>query len=799
MRLYIFCMLFMYSMLCFCQQCNYTLSGTVTDLHDDSILIGATITVLDEEKSTLADFDGKYSISGLCAKTYSIEVLHPSCDVRYFTIKISGNVTANFQLEHHIEQLNEVIINGKAYGDNSKTLSQKTITNSTLETYSNSSLGDALNTLSGISSLNTGNNIVKPIINGLHSSRIVIINNGVRMEDQEWGEEHAPNIDVNAAGGLTIIKGAAAVQYSGDAVGGIIVVEPLKYQVKDSLYGKTLTTISSNGRGTSLTSQLIKTTKSGWYGNVQGLLKHSGDFNAPNYILSNTGVLQQSFSTVIGLNKYKYGIDGYYSYFKNEIGILRASHLGGAEDQVRAINSVVPLIVEDYTYAIDAPKQDIVHHLARIKAFSKIKGLGKLSLQYDFQNNDRLEFDIRRGDDKDDPSLDLELKSHTILLDFDAKISDSLNFKTGVSAKYQNNFADPSTGVRRLIPDYDEYNFGVYAVADYQINDKWLLELGGRFDYSFIDAYKFYYSTFWQSRGYDDLYPDFVVEKYNTQVLTNPKFTYNNLSATFGAAYNFKESYKLLFNYSLASRAPNPSELFSDGLHQSASRIEIGDLQFQSEIGNKFSATLQGNKGDFSFSVNPYINLIKDFIVNEPTSVLTTIRGNFQVWEYRQTNAQLLGADIDASYNFSDNFSFKHQFSIVKGYDVLKDEPLISMPPVNTKNELIYQNIGFNNLKFSIESNYVFRQNEFPDNNFEVYLAETETTEDVDVSTPPDAYHLINIKASMDFNINKISKLSIAIGTTNLFNTSYRNYLNRLRYYADDLGRNTFLNIKINY
>ena len=83
--------------------------------------------------------------------------------------------------------------------------------------------------------------------------------------------------------------------------------------------------------------------------------------------------------------------------------------------------------------------------------------------------------------------------------------------------------------------------------------------------------------------------------------------------------------------------------------------------------------------------------------------------------------------------------------------------------------------------------------------NFEVYIPTTETYETIDVSTPPDAYHLLNFNSSIDFNINKQSNLTVGFGVTNVFNTSYRNYLNRLRYYADDLGRNYLLNIKFNY
>jgi iron complex outermembrane receptor protein len=366
-------------------------------------------------------------------------------------------------------------------------------------------------------------------------------------------------------------------------------------------------------------------------------------------------------------------------------------------------------------------------------------------------------------------------------------------------ASYQNNFADPNTGVRRLIPDYDKYDLGIYAIVDYRLNDKFLLEAGARFDYTYMDVFKFYRTSFWESRNYDQLYPEIVVEELNNQVLTNPQLNFYNTSATLGGTYDFNQTYKLFLNYSLASRAPNPSELFSEGLHHSASRIELGDLSFNSEIGHKIALTFQRENENFSFSVSPFINTIKDFILIEPTAIQQTVRGNFQVWEYRQTNAQLLGVDFDAIYAFAQNFTFNHQFSIVKGYDRSRDEPLISMPPVHTKNEIVYQNPEFKNLRLALQSEYVFRQNEYPDNNFEVFIPETELTEIVDVSTPPDAYSLLNFNSSIDFQATKKSTLTVGVGITNVLNTSYRNYLNRLRYYADDLGRNFLLNLKLNY
>lgn len=636
------------------------------------------------------------------------------------------------------------------------------------------------------------------MINGLHSSRVVIINNGVRMEDQEWGAEHAPNVDVNSVSNLKLIKGAGALQYGGNAVGGVIVAEAPKIPVKDSLYGQTLSTIASNGRGGTISSQLTKSYLNGWYAKAQGTVKRFGDFKAPQYLLSNTAMFERNASLQVGLNRFNYGIEAYYSLFKNEIGILRASHLGGAQDQVSAIKSKKPLVIKDFSYQINKPNQDVTHHLLRIKGFKRFVGLGKLSLQYDFQRNNRLEFDIRRGSDKNDASLDLRLSTHTLLLDLDSQLTNEFKLKSGIMARYQNNYA-PTTGVRRLIPDYDKYELGIYALANYPLNDRWLVEAGARFDYTFLDVFKYYRISFWESRNYNQLFPEIVIKKVAGQVLTNPKLNFYNSSATLGAKYSANEEYKVFINYSFASRVANPSELFSEGLHHSASRIELGCLDFKSEKAHKVSATFQRNNEHFSFSVHPYINSIFDMIVIEPTEVRQTIRGNFQVWEYRQTNAQLLGIDIDASYSFAKNFVFDHQFSLVKGYDRLMNDPLINIPPVNTKNEIIYQNSAFKNLRIALQSEYAFGQNEFPNNNFEVYIPETQSQEVVDLSTPPGAYHLLHFQSSIDFNLLDNSTLTMGLAVNNLLNTSYRNYLNRLRHYSDDLGRNLLLSIKINY
>jgi iron complex outermembrane receptor protein len=792
MRLFALLLLLCCSMQSYSQDCNNTLYGSLLDIHDGSVLTGATVIVAQTGVGVLTDLDGNFVISNLCSATYQLQISHPSCSTKAFSVLIKDDTQKTFKLEHHLESLNEIIVNGKKTNRATKSIYENLVDQKTITTFSSGSLGDALNSISGVSSLNTGNTVVKPMINGLHSSRVLIINNGVQMQDQEWGAEHAPSIDINAVGTLKVIKGAGALQYGGNAIGGVVIASAPKVPLLDSLYGKTIFSGSSNGLGGTVSSSLTRSNQNGLYTAFQGSLKRYGDFNAPNYNLSNTGVFERNIAATIGFNRIDYGVEAYYSLFKNEIGILRASHIGGAEDQVQAIASPVPSIINDFTYNIDAPRQDVTHHLARIKGFKNIENIGLISLQYDYQQNNRLEFDVRRGSNKDKASVDLVLDTQTLTIDVASDISEKLTTKFGIVGSLQTNYANPETGVRRLIPDYDKYSIAGFASGNYDINQKWVLEAGFRFDYTHMNVFKFYRRSFWQDRGYDNQFSDLVVEEIGNQLLVNPKLDFYNPSFTIGSKYSFG-LYKLFANYSLSSRAPNASEQFSEGLHHSASRIELGDLQFTSETAHKISLTLQKIGERFDFTLTPFATKIDDFILIEPTGIRQTIRGNFQVWEYRQTQAQMYGLDLDANLSLTDNVRFVHQFSLVKGYDKTSNEPLISMPAANTLNSLVYTNPNFNNISIAIQSNYVFRQNEFPNTNFEVVLPDSIQT--VDISTPPSGYHLLNL------NITAAIRPDMQVGlyVNNLLNTSYRNYLNRLRYYADDVGRNITLQLKYNY
>lgn len=781
----------------FSQDCSNILLGEVIDFHDKQPLADAIIQVRGNKKQVYSDEFGKFTLKNLCNGIIELEISHPECSTRFVTVEIYGNTHKKITLEHHLEELNEVKVTGSTIKE-TNSAQEKTIKTEQLERFGSNNLGDALKQINGVSSLNTGSNIVKPIIQGLGGSRVLILNNGTRMQDMEWGAEHAPNIDINSANKVTVVKGAAALKYGGDAIGGIILLDQNRIPKKDTIYGKTLVNGVSNGRGGNITTELTKAYENGFYVKGQASYKKLGDAEAPNYVLSNTGVSQFGASIDFGKLGFESGWNAYYSYFDTNIGILSASHIGNVDDLITAINSDEPSETTSFTYDINNPRQHVKHHLGKLKYYKRFEGLGKLNLQYDIQQNHRFEYDIRVGDDKEKASLDLKLTTQTLAADITIDAFEKQKFSFGILGRYQDNFANPDTGVRRLIPDYDKVDFGVFATTEYKLSDATTLDAGIRFDYSKIDAQKFYITSRWEERGYNEDFNDIIIDDLGTQLLTNPELSYHNFSASAGLKHRFNSENLFRFNYTLAQRAPNPSELFSDGLHHSAARIELGDLRIKSETSHRISLSLGKNTYTWGYEVSPYYNLISNFILLEPTGVEFSLRGAFPVWEYRQTDARLLGVDASIYNNWTNNWRTDHKFSIVKGKDRTKNEALINIPSARLQNQITFTKQEWNNFNISLQSEYVFKQNEYIDN-IMVYSPQQDQEVELDINTPPSAYHLLKLDSEMKFNLKNSKALTVGLGITNLLNTEYRDYLNRQRYFTDDLGRSFTLRLKYNY
>jgi iron complex outermembrane recepter protein len=750
-------------------------------------------------KTTATDADGSYVLLGIPKGKQKLYISFIGYHAIAETIEISSDLTINRQLKLDVTKLDEITIK-QLSNSKSESSNEQVLKSTTIEKFSNQTLGEALKEVSGVSILKTGSTIVKPVINGLHSNRVPIINNNVRLEDQQWGAEHAPNFDINAAGKITVIKGASALQYGGDAIGGIVIIEPEVIK-KDTLFGKTILNLASNGMGGSLSSSLQKGNRHGWSWNALGTFKYLGDRETPDYVLSNSGNREQNFLGGISYAQEKYNFNAMYSFYNAQIGIIKASHIGNVNDLYNSINNQQPSVIEPFTYSIDAPKQEVQHHLAKVNYQRWLNENTSIDFQYAFQFNNRLEFDIRRTSaNTDKAALDLQLATHTFLADYKTNIG-NWRLKSGLNLGYQNNFANPKTGVRPLIPSYEKLDAGLYGIAVYKFDSATSLESGIRYDFSSIEATKYYLKSRWTERGYDTEFSHFIVDEEGNQWLTKPTFDYHNITANIGFRKQFHHEMEWLVNVSLASRNPNPSELFSDGLHHSTGQIELGDLRLKKEQAFKFNTTFNKDWKSFRIQINPFINRISNFMYLQPTGFETTIRGAFPVWEYKQTEALLTGFDVNTKWTISNHFSHELGLAYVNGQNLNTDEYLIDMPPFVINNKIQYKNDSWFHFVSEIKSEVVFSQNQFPNYNFETNIVVNNvlTPVTVDISSPPKGYHLLHLYSEMTFKINKKNSLTTSFSIQNIMNTTYRDYLNRQRFFVDEMGRNIQIQLKFNY
>ncbi|OZV68566.1 TonB-dependent receptor [Winogradskyella aurantia] len=789
--------------LSFSQDCNFTLLGELSDFHDGTPIVSATIYIKENDRYITSDFDGKFKIENLCKGPLTLTISHIACETKTVYVNITGDTFKAITLEHHIEELGEVSVTGNSTKQETNTAQKAVIEVNEIEAFSSGSLADITRTISGVSTLNTGNNIVKPIIHGLHSSRVITMQNGVRMQDQEWGLEHAPTVDVNALQEITLVKGASALAYSGDAIGGAIVLRPIKAYNRDTLVGKTIAVYDSNNRGYTVSSSLFKSYKEGWFFGGQGTYRRFGDSKAPDYVLSNTGLDFKAFSLQSGYRSFEESFNVYYSYVDNEIGILSSAHIGGIDQFIESIESGQPSTIQGFTYDIKDPRQRIRHHLVKAEYERRFSNLGKLSIQYDYQSNQRQEFDRRRGDFRGVPSIDLLLQTHGLQTKFLFDSNSNVKVQAGIQSQYQDNFADPATGVFRLIPDFQRFDIGTFVTSEWKLDNGYLLEGAIRYDFNHIDAQKIYREFRWEERGYDQDFADIVVDENIApgQLLTNPVYDFHNISVAIGAKKRI-DKHEFALNYSLSNRAPNPSELFSDGLHQSVARIEVGNLRLGKETANQLSATYTYQNSRFKVLVEPYINRIDNYIFIAPTELGIRIIGQagaFLEYEFLGTDALIYGVDLNLDYLLSERLSIKNSTAFIIGEDLKNNEALIDMPPLNTRTTIQYQNKEWNSLAVGLTSDFFAMQNNFPNYNFLYTVPSTGEEVLVDVSTPPQAYHLLHFNSSIETKLFKKNTLEIGFSIQNILNTSYRNYLNRLRFFADEVGRNFQVQLKFNY
>lgn len=769
------------------EECNLTYELIVLDYHDNKEPLADAEVKIDELGfSARTNNSGRLLVPDLCKSSITVYIDHPECNPQTFEVKLNRSKSDVFFLEHHFEQLDEVELIGSNIERAKKQL-VKRLDEDWISSNRSKSLGEALKNLNGVTTLQTGTTISKPIIQGMRGSRIITVSNGTRQEDMEWGDEHAPSIQMGSFDEIKIEKGANALAYGTDAIGGVIVLDHQKFYPVDSEKREFGTGYHTNGRGGYIFHQIKKTNTNGSYFKSSLNYQRFGDRTAPDYNLTNTGNKSQSVNLIYGKNKLSSGWELNFSLLLDQIGILRSSHIGNLDDLERSINSRTPLYIQDFRYDIYTPKQDILHGTFSGSYFKNLTEKSKIDIAYSLQYNRRKEFDIRRGPRNEIPAMDMILNTHDTRISYQNVLDNGL-FKTGINLQYQENEPNPETGVRRFIPDYQKTQLGYYVILNKNLSDYFLLSSGLRIDYTEYDVQKFYRKSRFEQLGYDQKYPDIVTEDLGTQVLTKSNWDYLNQAYNLGVTFEPSNELAADFQVSALQRAPNAAELFSDGLHHTAARIELGQLGFKSEKALKFDLGLSYNNPHFSLRLNSYYNTIKDFIYLYPSDTEYTLRGAFPVWTYEQADSRFLGFSSEVIKPLGLNWTFISKFSSIKATNLELNEPQINIPSAEINNSLRFTIGEKNKLQFSVEQQIVFEQKNTPPN----LLVEIRPNEIVELKLNDAPPSFVNYNSSIDYSLFLKQKRSIKLSLTvlNVLNETYRNYLNQLRYFADEPGRN---------
>ncbi len=778
-------------------QCDGIFSGSIRD-EAGNPLVGAAIVLDPSGKGMVTDLNGEFELREICKGLYHVTVQYLGYQEQVFEITINGKAQRIVELQPDIETLREIVVEDKMeHLEN--TQNYTVLSGEKLAETAGKSLGESLKELSGVNTIQAGPGIFKPVIHGVHSQRVLILNHGIRQEGQQWGAEHAPEIDPFIASNIVVVKDASSIKYGTDALGGVVIVNPAGLPESPGIGGSLNVIGQSNGRSGTVSGLLEGGIKNleGWGWRVQGTGKRAGDFHAPDYSLTNTGLKELNYSLATGYHKENKGFEVFFSHFETELGILKGTAISNLEDLIAAMEREPPQGTTDFSYEIDEPRQKVSHNLLKLNGHLETDR-GEWRLQYGFQNNNRQEFDIRRGSLAGVPSIDLKLNTHTIEAEWESLQDQANSFCLGINGMYQDNNNIPGTQRIPFIPNYDNLSVGAFGVAKF-VRDNWVYDVGGRYDYR-------YYAV----KGFD-----FKNTRYDETL------RFQNVSVTAGATVQLDQKSSMAFNVSSSWRPPHVAELYSVGTHQSAAAIEYGlllndstnevididDASFQIERALKGVTTYRKDWSDIKLEVSGYANYIFNYIYLKPTGITQNLRGTYPYFRYTQTDALFLGIDLSAEWRLNDQIKLRPQASLIRASDVTNNDFLVFIP--SNKFEVALRYDEPNNLplkRFFAEAKvkYVAMQDRAPRvvTPREIIEAgeggvdpfETDKS-NFDFMEAPPAYTLVNV--STGFSVpSKSVRYDVRLAVENLLNTSYREYTNRFRYYADDIGRNFMISIK---
>ena len=575
-----------------------SVTGKITDAKNQPI-IGVSVYAPELQKGTATNENGIYTISNLPAGTAKLTFYFTGFATQNKTIIVlkKENIL-DIILEETVLHMDEVIVStafNRIQSQNVMKVEHASIKE--LQQKGTATLIEGLATIPGVSQVSTGTSIGKPVIRGLSGNRVLVYSQGIRIENQQFGDEHGLGLNDAGVESVEVIKGPASLLYGSDALGGVLYLNPEKFANADTFIANFSQKFFSNTLGSNSTLGL-KTSTENWKFLARGAFNTHSDYKiAKGDQVTNTRYNETDFKTGIGYSNSKFSSVFRYNYNDLDLGIPDK----GIAEQTNNKKT-------------EYPKQGVFSHLLSLNTvlfFEK----SKLDVNLGYISNDRSEYE-----DSDIAILQMKLKT----FNFDAKyhLPKFGNFESiiGIQGMNQTNF---NSGEEYLIPDATTNDIGFFGTGIYEWKSN-VLQAGLRFDNRNV------LTTAYGIQGEEGSFK--AIDK-----------SFDSFNASLGYKTNLAKDLALRLNVASGFRAPNLAELSSNGVHEGTNRYEIGNSELNTEQNIQTDLNLEYKSSHLEFFVNGFYNHINNYIYTSPTGAIIAENA---VFDYIQNNAKLFGGEI---------------------------------------------------------------------------------------------------------------------------------------------------------
>jgi iron complex outermembrane recepter protein len=611
------------------------LSGRVLDTAGAGIA-EVQVSVVELRRGAVSGADGRFTIPAIPFGTYhvSFQRLGYATEVRHvaFTGESPPEVR-EVRLKESLIEIPGAQVTATPTPTEALTSPQPTsvLGGEQLHTALQPSLGATVELLPGVRNWSTGTGVGKPSIRGLRSDRVLVVGDGQRLENQQWGDEHGPQVETSSVERIEVIRGPASVLYGSDALGGVINVIhrelPTAFGrgpfVRGSAFG------AAGSVDDNLEGGLMLEGGAGGFGWRGGFVgRQSDDVRTPEARLFNSGNQAMTGNGAAGWRGGWGSFDLGYAHRDETVEI----HEDPADDPSAT------------------PFQEILEDVGHARLMIPIGSGQRLQVRGGLERNLRREFEAA---DAGDFALGLEATTASA----DAQYSHpTLGLLEGIlgASVFRQEFE--KSGEESLIPNSSVWDAAVFAFEQLD-RDPWHWSFGIRYDHRQLEAE-------------DDADLGVVAQSR----------TWSAVTGNLGALYRVGEAVALVANLGRGFRAPSSFDLFANGVHEGTVAFEIGDpsLDVEQSFNTDVAIRFQGTRA--RAELGGFVNTIQDFIYSQPTGAIDPGSG-FEIFQIVQGDARLAGFELSAEWHPESHVHLTATAEHVVGDNTGADTPLPWIPP----------------------------------------------------------------------------------------------------------------------